>query len=83
MAKGFVDSANAERDRYIEQGNQYGIPEQFSGGSKFSLGMRAFTNEKEALKAMNEGYIGKDEIFYMPGKNEKGEEVWEEFDFKK
>ena len=82
MAKGFVDSANAERDRYIEQGNQYGIPEQFSGGSKFSLGMRAFTNEKEALKAMNEGYIGKDEIFYMPGKNKKGEEVWKEFDFR-
>jgi hypothetical protein len=64
-AEAFLQSANDERLRTVEQGKRFGIPDKFSGGDAFHLRQNLFNSADDALEALNQGHIKPSEVIHV------------------
>lgn len=57
-ANSYVQSANIERAKYVEQGRLFGLPEEYSGGSPFVLkSTKTFNSMADARAAKDSGEV--------------------------
>lgn len=57
-ANSYVQSANIERDKYVQQGRLFGLPEEYSGGSPFALkSTKTFNSKADAEAARDSGEV--------------------------
>jgi len=57
-ANSYVQSANIERDKYVDQGALFGLPEEYSGGKPFALkSTKTFNSKADAEAARDSGEV--------------------------
>jgi hypothetical protein len=64
-ANSYVQSANIERAKYVEQGRLFGLPEEYSGGKPFVLKAKTYASEEEAIAAGESGALRAGEEFFI------------------
>lgn len=64
-ANSYVQSANIERGKYVEQGARFGLPEEYSGGKPFVLKAKTYASEEEAIAAGESGALRAGEEFFI------------------
>jgi hypothetical protein len=64
-ANSYVQSANIERGKYVEQGSRFGLPEEYSGGKPFVLKAKTYASEEEAIAAGESGALRAGEEFFI------------------
>lgn len=64
-ANSYVQSANIERGKYVEQGRLFGLPEEYSGGKPFALKAKTYASEEEAIAAGESGALRAGEEFFI------------------
>jgi hypothetical protein len=64
-ASSYVESANNERQRYVDQGARFGISEEYSGGKPYFLKAKTYASEEEAIKAGQAGALKPGQQFFI------------------
>lgn len=75
-AGSYVNSANIERQAYVDQGGRFGLPEDYAAGSPFQLSRKSFDSEEDVLEAQKDGQLKVGDqiwIFQPSGKYRKAE----------
>lgn len=70
-AKSYTDAANSERQRYVDQGARFKIPEEYSGGKPYLLNSKAFSSASAAEKAGDSGALKPGDTFWVYDEAEK------------
>ena len=64
-AASYVQAANNERQRYVDQGARFGISEEYSGGKPYFLKAKTYASEEEAIKAGQAGVLKPGQQFFI------------------
>lgn len=64
-AASYVQAANNERQRYVDQGARFGISEEYSGGKPYFLKAKTYASEEEAIKAGQAGALKPGQQFFI------------------
>ena len=64
-AASYVQAANNERQRYVDQGERFGISEEYSGGKPYFLKAKTYSSEEEAIKAGQAGALKAGQQFFI------------------